>query len=167
MTNKSPSPTTDATPLEKLQTLLQDQALRNAQRRRDASTFSQFATSEANADTGRYAQINKAAVVGATPKQPDYAAPNWANDPTGVEPPLGFDVNEIEPVGRQDEIEASIQRLELERAATQGLPSHDGRSVEAAGSASDSVEPPPNQFPQQAGLGDPTPLGAVQRRKPK
>jgi hypothetical protein len=94
MTDKSSPPPIPPTAAEKLETLFQDQALRNAQRRKNASTLSQFATSEANADAGRFAAINKANVVGATPKQPDYAAPNWSPDPVGVEPPLGFDINE-------------------------------------------------------------------------
>jgi hypothetical protein len=88
MTNKSPTPTIPATMEEKLSTLLND---KRVLRPKNASTLQQFANSEATQDAGRFLQINKATVVGATPKQPDYAAPNWSPDPVGVEPPLNQD----------------------------------------------------------------------------
>ena len=34
------------------------------------------------------------------------AAPNWSVDPTGIEPPLGIDVNAVEPCGEKFEIDA-------------------------------------------------------------
>jgi hypothetical protein len=77
---KAPSPTTSLTPEEKLQTLFQDQALRNAERRKSASTFPQFANSEANADAGRFAAINKANVAGAK------AVPDYPNQPQTLSP---------------------------------------------------------------------------------
>jgi hypothetical protein len=152
MTDKSSPPPIPPTAAEKLETLFQDQALRNAERRKNASTFSQFANAEANADAGRYAQINKAAVVGAK------AVPDYPNQPTnsfsnqaavvGPEEPLGFDVNETPIVGESWEVEAS-----LERSADQsGLPSHaDGPSVEAGSSVDliSNVERPPIPYPNK------------------
>lgn len=121
---KAPSPTTSLTPEEKLQTLFQDQALRNTERRKNASTFSQFANSEANADAGRFAAINKANVVGAkaVPDYPNQPANSFSNQAAvaGPEEALGFDVNETPVVGESWEVEASIERAE-QQASPQSL----------------------------------------------
>jgi hypothetical protein len=109
---KSPSPTSDATAKEKLDALFNDQRLRNAQRNKDASTFQQFANSEAENVRGRFAAHEKSTVIGATPAPQYPAGPNWAHDPTGPEPPLGFDVNAIEPCGEYAEIEASLRDVQ-------------------------------------------------------
>jgi hypothetical protein len=144
MTNKSPSPTTNATPEDKLRTLLQDQALRNAQRKRDAGTFLSHTHSD---EGGRFAKPQQ--IVGSAPV-PEYpAGPNWSPQAVGVEPPLGFDINETPVVGEYHEIEKSIER---ERAAAQGdqLPRPVGRGVGAAGSvaaSSQHVEPPLTPIP--------------------
>ena len=147
MTNISPSPQTDGTNEEKIEALFNEQKLRNAQRRNSASTFSQFANSEANQDAGRFAAINKATVVGATPKPPEYAAPNWAPQAVGVEPQLGIDVNAMEPVGERFEVEASLERAEQEASA---IPTDAEPVRGAAGSEaeiSSDVEPPPTPTP--------------------
>jgi hypothetical protein len=165
---KAPSPTTSLTPEEKLQTLFQDQALRNAERRKNPSTFSQFANSEANADAGRFAAINKANVVGAkaVPDYPNQPANSFSNQAAvvGLEEPLGFDVNETPVVGESWEVEASI-----EHAAQEASPNSldaDGPRVEAAGSvAHHDVEPPPNQS-QTPPSRDFAKVFAPSRRKP-
>ena len=42
------------------------------------------------------------------------AAPNWAPQAVGVEPPLGLDVNAVEPVGEPGEIAASLAKANSE-----------------------------------------------------
>jgi hypothetical protein len=44
------------------------------------------------------------------PRQPEGSP--WHHDPLGPEPPLGYSVDQMEPVGSPAEVEASIQRLE-------------------------------------------------------
>jgi hypothetical protein len=61
-----------ASPTEKLDALFNEKALRKANRG-DASTFQQFANSEAAQDAGRFAAVNKSNVVGAKPV-PEYPA---------------------------------------------------------------------------------------------
>jgi hypothetical protein len=70
-----------------------------------ANTFAGRAQAEADDVRGRWAEINKSNVVGATPTPQYPAGPNWSVDPTGVEPPLGIDVNAVEPCGEKFEIE--------------------------------------------------------------
>ena len=145
MTNH-PTPTTDA---KKLEALFNEQRLRNAQRNNDASTFVQFANSEANAAHDRFAQINKATVTGSQPsvqypKLPE-ASP-WHSNPVPPEPSLGYPVDEVPIVGEEFEVRAS-----LERAAQTGLPSREALPVEAAGSAEDhGIEPPPTDKGNEA-----------------
>jgi hypothetical protein len=69
-------------------------------------------------NTGRFAK--PFAVTGSTPAPQYPSGPNWANDPTGVEPPLGFDVNAIEPVGEHHEIQSSL--AEAVKSAPSALP---------------------------------------------
>jgi hypothetical protein len=84
-----------------------DQREREAILRNDrANTFAGRAQAEADDVRGRWTQINKSDVVGATPTPQYPAEPNWSVDPTGVEPPLGIDVNTVEPCGEKFEIEA-------------------------------------------------------------
>jgi hypothetical protein len=78
--------------------------LRNDQR---ANTFAGRAIAEADDVRGRWAEINKSNVVGSQqavhyPRLPENS---WTIDPTGVEPPLGLDVNAVEPCGEKFEIE--------------------------------------------------------------
>jgi hypothetical protein len=84
-----------------------DQREREAILRNDrANTFAGRAQAEADDVRGRWAQINKFDVVGATPTPQYPAGPNWSVDPTGLEPPLGIDVNAVEPCGEKFEIDA-------------------------------------------------------------
>jgi hypothetical protein len=70
-------------------------------------------------NTGRHARANT--VIGVDgPVQYPMAAPNWSADPTGVEPPLGFDVNAVEPVGESHEIQTSLAAVD---APSDGVPS--------------------------------------------
>jgi hypothetical protein len=56
---------------------------------------------------GRWAKPSM--VVGTTPT-PQYpgAAPAWAHDPSGVEPPLNYQIDALEPVGTFQEIQKSL-----------------------------------------------------------
>ena len=131
---------TNASPTEKLEALFNEQKLRNAQRRDTISTLHQFGQSQANEEGGRFARPTN--VIGTNPTaQYPMAAPNWAPQAVGVEPPLGIDVNATEPVGEYGEVTASIERLE--EASPQSLDASPARG--AAGSVDDDhdVEPPP------------------------
>jgi hypothetical protein len=72
----------------------------------EPTTFSRFARSQANEVGGRFREVEKATVVGV--EQPDLPAPDWANDPSGVERPLGYRIDEMEAVGEPHEIEKSL-----------------------------------------------------------
>jgi hypothetical protein len=94
--------TTDVTRSYRNEATQRERVLRNDQRH----TFQSRAIAENDDVRGRWAEINKSNVVGAT-STPQYpAGPNWSVDPTGVEPPLGIDVNAVEPCGEKFEIEA-------------------------------------------------------------
>jgi hypothetical protein len=83
------------------------QAEREAILRNDrANTFAGRAQAEADEIQGRWAQEHKATVTGTGPVEYPMVAPNWSVDPTGVEPPLGMDVNTVEPCGEKFEIDA-------------------------------------------------------------
>jgi hypothetical protein len=176
MTDKSSPPPIPPTAAEKLETLFQDQTLRNAERRKNASTFSQLANSEANADAGRFAAINKANVVGAkpVPDYPNQPANSFSNQAAvvGPEEPLGFDVNETPVVGESWEVDASIEHAAQEASPTSSLDA-DAPLVEAGSSvAHHDVERPPNPQPAETSQqADPLPDKASQqslrsRRKP-
>jgi hypothetical protein len=93
--------TNTTTQAERAETLQNDKAVQRA------NTFAGRAIAEADDVRGRWAEINKSNVVGATPTvQYPMAAPNWSVDPTGIEPPLNIDVNAVEPCGEKFEIEA-------------------------------------------------------------
>jgi hypothetical protein len=103
MTNRNPSPTTDATMEEKAAILKNDQRARH--------TFQSRAIAEADEIQGRFAEINKSNVVGSQQAvhYPRLPSGPWA-DPVQVPPeePLGFSVEAMEPVGTIQEIEASL-----------------------------------------------------------
>jgi hypothetical protein len=100
---------------------VREEVLRNDERARkpysprkvyedEPTTFAQFARSQANEVGGRFRDVEKATVVGVEPTPPDLPAPDWANDPTGIEPPLGYRVDEQEACGQPFEIERSFGR---------------------------------------------------------
>src|SRR5262249_61012382 len=65
---------------------------------------------EAEQPAGRYREITKQKVVGASAGPYPRAAGPWHNNPdNAVEPPLGVDLNAVEPVGTPAEIKASLQ----------------------------------------------------------
>jgi hypothetical protein len=55
---------------------------------------------------GRFAKpVN---VIGETPVPQYPAGPNWAHDPSGVEPVLDYSIDALEPVGTAQEIQKSL-----------------------------------------------------------
>jgi hypothetical protein len=83
--------------------------------REQAGTLHGHAISEANEGAGRFTAQSR---VGATAAPAPVAAPNWAHDPSGPEPPLGVDINALEPTGTPTEIAQSlIDNSELEPGA--------------------------------------------------
>ena len=100
---------------------LESQAVRRATLRNDRLVRDQVgmlyghAISEANEGAGRFTAQSR---VGATAAPAPVAAPNWAHDPSGPEPPLGVDINALEPTGTPTEIAQSlIDNSELEPGA--------------------------------------------------
>ena len=61
-------------------------------------------------NSGRFAKPFEVIGSSPTPQYPQ-VAPNWANDPTGVEPPLGYSIDEAPVVGESFEVQASIDAL--------------------------------------------------------
>jgi hypothetical protein len=90
--------------LDKQEQLDNERRLRN-----QASTFSQFAQSEAAEARGRFTANEKSTVVGSTPTPASAypAGPNWTCDPVGPEPSLGYSVEDHEPAGQPHELRAS------------------------------------------------------------
>jgi len=137
MTNY-PTPTTDATMKEKVEVLKND--------RRVASTYLDHTHSE---EGGRFAKPTN--VIGATPTPQYPAGPNWSADPTGVEPPLGFDVNAVEPVGEQFEIERHLTGATASASDAYPSVAGDVEAPLAVGASPAEVEPPVNPTPKLKG----------------
>jgi hypothetical protein len=77
---------------------------------RKATTYLAQAIAEETSQ-GRFAHLSKATVTGSTPSPwPRLPANNpWASaDPTGQEPPLGYEIHSQEPVGTPVEVQRSI-----------------------------------------------------------
>src|SRR5262245_16943788 len=73
---------------------------------------------------GRFAALEKPTVTGSSgavryPRQREGSP--WRDDPVGVEPPLGFDVNTIEPVGEVHERAGTSPSSSAETAASVGV----------------------------------------------
>ncbi len=141
---RNPTPTTNATMAEK------EQILRNDQRH----TFQSRAIAEADEVRGRWAQINKATVVGSSgaPQYPQLPeASPWHNDPVPHEEPLGHAIDAHEPVGEVGEIEKSL-----------ATPSQSSHSVDARGQGG---APPTTEA--SVGIAQSQPAGASPTPKPK
>jgi len=139
-----PAPTTNATMAEKAEIIKSEHR----------HTFQSRAIAEADDVRGRWAEINKSNVVGATPTPVYPAGPNWAADPVGVEPALGFSVEAHEPVGEVGEVQASIEALGDATEAVVGQ----SQSSPVAGA---KQHPPASMIPRSAGgAAAPTAVGA-------
>jgi hypothetical protein len=82
-------------------------------------------------------------VVGSTPAPRYPAGPNWSADPTGVEPPLGVPIDQMEPVGEAFEVAKSLAEAcddtELIRSGPlNDSPSGDGPALSQGHSSSGS-----------------------------
>jgi hypothetical protein len=82
--------------------------------------------------SGRFAAETKQRIVGTT-ETPNYpAAPKWAEDLSGIERPLGFPIDQQEPVGTEAEVLKSLEEVE----ALDGVnPSPAPSSIEPSSSA--------------------------------
>jgi hypothetical protein len=124
----------DATQKEKFETL------KNDQRVRSGSTFLDHTHSE---EGGRFAKPQT--IVGSTSEvQYPMAAPNWSADPTGVEPPLGYDINEAPIVGEAFELGEAVTPSALAQ----------GEANTQASVATQSELAPPNHLVDLAGEGE-------------
>jgi hypothetical protein len=87
---------------ERRETLENDRLVLEAERRRilrEGTTFHQFGQSQAHDEAGgRYASISPISVVGADPTLKYPAAAAHQADPVGIEPPLGYSVDQVEPI---------------------------------------------------------------------
>jgi hypothetical protein len=117
----------DATQKEKAAILKSDQRVRSG------STFLDHTHDD---EGGRFAKSRTVIGSEATAQYP-MVGPNWANDPTGVEPPLGFDVNAIEPVGEYGEIQASLIAVDDPAKPEEINPCH----LPASGAVGSSLSP--------------------------
>jgi hypothetical protein len=75
------------------------------------STYASFAEAFLDEERGgRFKAVNQTTMVGAD-AIPKYPAGPFRDDPVGQELPLGYSVEEHEPVGTEKEIQASIEKL--------------------------------------------------------
>jgi hypothetical protein len=143
---------TDATNSEKLEALFNEQKLRNAQRRNDASTFHQFAQSQdALENQGRH---SKPAIIQNSPATqfPRLPETSWPNQAAvvGPEESLGFDINETPVVGEAHEVAASIEALERAQQASATSPDADAQRGGGDSSDGPSLKASP-PFPKADG----------------
>jgi hypothetical protein len=123
----------DATPAERREVF---ENKRVADERR-ASTYHQHAINEASEAGGRFRTVNETTVIGAASLNYP-AGPSWTHDPTGIEPPLGVDVNELRPTGEPHEV---IKSLGEGRAPMSVSPSDVVSSETPSPSFTDDNEP--------------------------
>jgi hypothetical protein len=99
------------------------------------ATFHSFAQAEADTPRGRFTATEKATVIGVSPPSYPELPSNspFHHDVVGPEPPLGFSVEEMQPVGSYHEIQVSLERLG-EPASPSGQP--DGGSAAAPSNSS-------------------------------
>jgi hypothetical protein len=92
-------------------------------RERNASSYHQFATSEADPVHDRFEEINRSSVTGATQRYPEQPETSfYHHDPVGAEPPVEYDLNEMVAVGEPFEIEKSeIKKSLRETSGGEGV----------------------------------------------
>jgi hypothetical protein len=92
----APGPEDDVSQAEKRAVLRNDAAVRaNANRNGETGTY--LSHTHIDDAGGRFAAVNAATIVGQTPAPKYPAASAHQADPVGIEPPLGFSVNDLEP----------------------------------------------------------------------
>jgi hypothetical protein len=117
---------------EKRQTLLND-----VRAREQGSTYMEQ-TNDLDLG-GRFTGQTPQTVVGASPVPQYPQGPAWSIDPTGQEPPLGVDVNQMQPTGEPHEI---INSLGEGRAPTSSLSPDVVSSETPSPSFTEDDEPP-------------------------
>lgn len=85
------------------------QAERRAMLKQDAAARTYFEMAQGEGDDGR------TPVVGAAPFGSKLPAPAWAHDPTGPEPPLGIDVNEVPIIDVPAAMKAEAAAMEAQQ----------------------------------------------------
>ena len=78
------------------------------EKRLKGTTFVAFAESDNSTPRGRFTEHSTASVVGSTPVPQYPKGPAWCAADQGLEPPLGYSVEDHEPVGRPFEVAASV-----------------------------------------------------------
>ena len=105
-----------------------DQKERRQVLKNDAATLHQFAQSEANEISGRWAKpttVNASQQAVHYPRLPTSSP--WSSDPVGPEPPYGQDISEPPVVGESWKIEKSLDRdFGVARSIRDGVPSATG-----------------------------------------
>jgi hypothetical protein len=91
-------------------------------------TYFSHACADADAIGGRFSAVGKAYVTGSSPTQTILPAPSWAGQDNGVEPPLGYEIDWVEPVGSLAE-QAEAQRILDQREAAAHSPAATGADV--------------------------------------
>jgi len=113
-------------------------------------SLSQRASAAAELEkVGRFAPVRPQLVVGADPG-PQYpsAAYPFQCDPTGIEPPLGFSVDDQVPVGEPHDIEKAAQILSEQTSASPAPSWADAGASGAVDRVSlGSVDPAPDGIP--------------------
>jgi hypothetical protein len=141
---------TNATQRERAEVLKNDRAVQK-------NTFLSHTHSE---EGGRYAKPQT--IVGSdSAVQYPMAAPNWANDPTGVEPPLNIDINAIEPCGEYFEL--GDVTTATETSNNQGI----AKSQPVATSSSPMSDPAPGSAFAPGPARTPRDAGSLSNPKPK
>jgi len=111
----------------------------------DTSTFQSRAIAEQDDVSGRWAKENKTNITGTTPIPQVPAGPNWSNGPQpGIEPPLGFSVEAMEPTGNFHEIERSLREL---GNSPGGVVARGAGDSTASSSSLTSTEPLSDHYP--------------------
>jgi hypothetical protein len=110
-----------------------DQKERRAILKNDAATLHQFAQSEANEISGRWAKPQTVNASEQAVHYPRVPSGPWSDQPgPGPEPSLGVSVEDHEPVGTAEEIEASLNAdFGLVRSLSDGVPSATGGRIPA------------------------------------
>jgi len=145
----------------------------------EGTSYSRFAESFANAELqGRFAVRERVVHVSSEPQKAGAAAPTWANDPSGKEPPLGYAVDAVAPTGEAHELSKSVSHGLADTLAQDhhrhGDPASEGARVALDASShlsasgvphvkgeggDDDTIPPPSPQPL-APLSDPIPRSA-------
>jgi hypothetical protein len=83
----------------------------------DKQTYHSRAQADVEAELGGRFAKPKPLIGGSVPMQPEGSP--WASDPVGQEPPLGFSVEAMEPVGNPHEIERSLRAMDQQQETEQ------------------------------------------------